>query len=114
MFGNGGPVPAEKGDRRTQRTKEALWQALMLITERGFEELTVQDILERADVGRATFYAHFDNKEDHCFATKRRCQRSSVSGVTMKAASVRAAGDGWPPQGRGGRSTSSPAGGCVA
>jgi AcrR family transcriptional regulator len=37
---------------------------MSLITERGFEELAVQDILERADVGRATFYAHFDNKED--------------------------------------------------
>jgi AcrR family transcriptional regulator len=58
-------VPAGKSDRRTQRTKEALWHALMsLVTERGFEGLTVQDILERAHVGRATFYAHFDNKED--------------------------------------------------
>jgi AcrR family transcriptional regulator len=65
MFGKGGAVTAAKSDRRTQRTKEALWQALMsLITERGFEELTVRDILERANVGRATFYAHFDNKED--------------------------------------------------
>jgi AcrR family transcriptional regulator len=65
MFGKGGAVPAEKSDRRTQRTKDALWQALMsLVTERGFEGLTVQDILDRADVGRATFYAHFDNKED--------------------------------------------------
>jgi AcrR family transcriptional regulator len=65
MFGKGGAVTAEKSNRRTQRTKEALWQALMsLITERGFEELTVRDILERANVGRATFYAHFDNKED--------------------------------------------------
>jgi AcrR family transcriptional regulator len=65
MFGKGGAVPAEKTDRRTQRTKEALWHALMsLVTERGFEGLTVQDILERAGVGRATFYAYFDNKED--------------------------------------------------
>ena len=35
-----------------------------LIEERGFEALTVQDIIDRAKVGRATFYAHFDNKED--------------------------------------------------
>ena len=35
-----------------------------VIEERGFEALTVQDIIDRAKVGRATFYAHFDNKED--------------------------------------------------
>jgi AcrR family transcriptional regulator len=35
-----------------------------LIEQRGFEALTVQDIIDRANVGRATFYAHFDNKEE--------------------------------------------------
>jgi AcrR family transcriptional regulator len=65
MFGKRGAVAAEKSDHRTQRTKDALWHALVsLVTERGFEGLTVQDILDRANVGRATFYAHFDNKED--------------------------------------------------
>src|SRR5690348_14574384 len=56
---------ARREDRRVQRTRELLRGALFaLIRERGFEVLTVQDIIDRANVGRATFYAHFDNKED--------------------------------------------------
>ena len=52
-------------DRRVQRTRELLRVALFsLIREKGFEALTVQEIIDRANVGRATFYAHFDNKED--------------------------------------------------
>jgi AcrR family transcriptional regulator len=58
-------MAARTADRRVQRTRRLLQQALLsLIREKGFEALTVQDILDRADVGRATFYAHFDNKED--------------------------------------------------
>jgi AcrR family transcriptional regulator len=56
---------ARRDDRRVHRTEQLLRTALVsLIEEKGFETLTVQDIIDRADVGRATFYAHFDNKED--------------------------------------------------
>jgi AcrR family transcriptional regulator len=56
---------AKAADRRVQRTQQLLRSALLsLIREKGFEALSVQDIIDRANVGRATFYAHFDNKED--------------------------------------------------
>ncbi|GAA3127210.1 TetR family transcriptional regulator [Streptomyces griseofuscus] len=52
-------------DRRTRRSRRALGAALVeLVLERGFTALTVEDITERADVARATFYAHFRDKED--------------------------------------------------
>jgi AcrR family transcriptional regulator len=52
-------------DRRVGRTRKALKEALTdLILERGYEGVTVQDIIDRADVGRSTFYAHFVDKDD--------------------------------------------------
>lgn len=55
----------EKEDRRVQRTRRALRDALVaLIVERGWEKFTVQDVCDRADVGRSTFYMHFADKEE--------------------------------------------------
>src|SRR5262245_63624677 len=65
MFGKRGALKVKAVDRRVQRTQQLLRSALMgLIQEKGFEALSVQDIIDRANVGRATFYAHFDSKED--------------------------------------------------
>lgn len=51
-------------DRRTRKTREALYSAFVsLVVERGFEAITVQQIIEAADIGRTTFYAHFKSKE---------------------------------------------------
>jgi len=53
-----------KQDRRVERTRRILSEALMsLIIEKGYEKTTVQDIIDRADVGRSTFYAHFLDKD---------------------------------------------------
>ncbi len=54
-----------KPDRRIQRTRQALRDALIaLITEKGYETITVQDIADRANLARATFYLHYKDKED--------------------------------------------------
>ncbi|HKQ60474.1 MAG TPA: TetR/AcrR family transcriptional regulator [Candidatus Polarisedimenticolaceae bacterium] len=52
-------------DRRVRRTRQALVQALVeLVLAKRYERITIQDLLERADVGRSTFYAHFRGKDD--------------------------------------------------
>jgi AcrR family transcriptional regulator len=58
-----------KEDRRVVRTRQLLRDALVsLILERGYEEVTVQDVLDRANLGRSTFYAHYRNKDDLLFS----------------------------------------------
>lgn len=55
----------KKEDRRVGRTRRLMHEALMtLIVEKGYEDVTVQDILDRADVGRSTFYAHYRDKDE--------------------------------------------------
>ncbi len=50
-------------DRRVRRTRAALQDALVaLMIEKGYEATSVQDIIDRANVGRATFYSHFADK----------------------------------------------------
>jgi AcrR family transcriptional regulator len=59
------PAPRPRADRRVARTTRALGAALVeLLLERHFDAITVQDVLDRAGVGRSTFYAHFRNKRD--------------------------------------------------
>ena len=61
-----------KPDRRVERTREALLRALRdLLFERGYDGFVVRDIVERANVGRSTFYEHFEGK-DEIFSRKPR------------------------------------------
>jgi AcrR family transcriptional regulator len=54
----------EKVDRRVARTRRDLRRAFMeLVAEAGYERLGVNDITERAGIGRATFYLHYMDKE---------------------------------------------------
>ena len=52
-------------DRRAARTRKALYEALIsLILRKGYETITIQDLIDEADVGRSTFYAHYTGKEE--------------------------------------------------
>src|SRR5512138_3309001 len=56
---------ALKIDARVRRTRDALGDALVgLMQEKPFEAITVQDVLDRAKVGRSTFYVHYSDKDD--------------------------------------------------
>lgn len=61
----GGMVEQKKLDRRERRTRQLLSEALIgLMQEKRYDAITVQDLIDRADVGRSTFYAHYRDKED--------------------------------------------------
>lgn len=58
-------MEGKKTDRRSERTRKSLRDALIeLILKKHYDAITVQNIIDRADVGRSTFYAHFRDKED--------------------------------------------------
>lgn len=55
----------KKVDRRVLRTQEVIRKALIpLIVSKGYDAVTIQDVLDHANVGRSTFYAHFRDKDD--------------------------------------------------
>ena len=55
----------DKQDRRSQRTRHLLSAAFVeLMREKGFSAITVSDLIERANIGRSTFYSHYRDKDD--------------------------------------------------
>ncbi len=66
-----------KIDRRVQRTRELLQKALIeLISERVYDAITIQEIVDRANVGRTTFYLHYSSKDELFMG----CHETIVSG----------------------------------
>ena len=59
-------------DRRQRKTREAIFNAFTeLLSKKDFNQITVGEIIDNADVGRATFYAHFETKD---FLLKEFCE----------------------------------------
>jgi len=57
------PNPEEKLDPRVKRTRSLILQSFSdILAEKGFDAITVQDVTDKAQVNRATFYAHFQDK----------------------------------------------------
>lgn len=55
----------QQEDRRVQRTRQSIESALIELTvKKGYDKVSVQDIVDHANVGRATFYAHYEDKDD--------------------------------------------------
>ena len=58
-------MPDKPLDRRSRRTRHGLQAALIsLILEKGYDSVTIEEVTDRADLGRTTFYLHFRDKEE--------------------------------------------------
>ena len=63
-------------DRRQRKTRDAIFNAfIQLLSKKNYNNITVAEIIELADVGRATFYAHFETKD---FLLKALCEELFV------------------------------------
>jgi len=81
--------PGSRVQRRVARTKAAIEDAFVqLVLECGYDQVTVEDITARADLARATFYAHYPNKEAVQFSVFNRLTEDLVQRLADGPANV--------------------------
>jgi AcrR family transcriptional regulator len=87
-------------DRRVARTRHALYEALVrLIRDMDYDSISVEHILQEANVGRSTFYAHFTSKDDLLRASLERLKALLVTTREKHAAALQegTAEEAWDP-----------------
>lgn len=84
----------KKLDPRVRRTRQALRDAMIaLILDKGYDEITIQDITERAQLRRATFYLHYADKHELLLAMLREIAddlRAKIDHLSLKPLSAEA------------------------
>jgi len=77
--------PGSRTERRVARTKAAIEDAFVqLVLERGYDRVAVEDIADRADLARATFYAHYPNKEAVLFSVSNRLVEDLMERISYR------------------------------
>src|SRR5215469_11238810 len=77
--------PGSRVQRRVARTKAAIEDAFVqLVLERGYDRVAVEDITDRADLARATFYAHYPNKEAVLFSVSNRLTEDLMQRISYQ------------------------------
>ena len=84
----GGPAKA-KADRRIRRTTDALVTALIdLVHAKRYDAITIQDLLDHANVGRSTFYSHYRGKDDFLLRSFERMLASLDGGIDRDSSTI--------------------------
>jgi AcrR family transcriptional regulator len=78
--------PSSRVQRRVARTKAAIEDAFVqLVLEQGYERVAVEDVCDRADLARATFYSHYPNKEAVLFSVSNRLTEDLMQRIAYQS-----------------------------